>query len=63
MKECDETFNATTRGVIDELDTFARQANERAREIIDDEAEVMQGGPSALGDEARDSRLGIGRLE
>src|SRR5258705_1499478 len=63
VKECDETFDATTRRVINELDTLAREANERAREVIDDEAEVVQRGPSALGHEARDAGVRISRLE
>src|SRR6185503_7114307 len=63
MKECNEALDATTRRVIDELDTFARQANERARKVIDDETEVMQRGPSTLRDEARDAGLRIDGLK
>ena len=50
MKERDQTLDPAARRVIDELDVLVRQAHERAREIVHDEAEMVQRGPATLGD-------------
>src|SRR5712692_1211228 len=63
MQERHETIDAPARCAIDELDALGRKADERPREVVDDEAEVMQGRAAALGDEASNTGLRIGRLE
>src|SRR5687768_745271 len=57
MKEGHKTFDPAARRVIDKLDALVRQAHERASEIVDDEAEMVQRRAATLGDEARHPRL------
>ena len=54
MKEGHEAFDTATRRVIDKLDALVRQTHERAGEIVNDEAEMVQGRAATLGDEACD---------
>src|SRR6266540_4630085 len=63
MQERHHPLDPAARRVIDELHALGRQPRERARKIIDDKAEVVQRRPAALCDEARDTRLCVGRLE
>ena len=63
MKESHESFDAAARRVIDQLDALRGQASERARKVIDDEANVMERGAAALRYEASDTGLRIDRLQ
>jgi len=48
---------------VDQLDALACEAVERRRQIVDDVADVMERRLGMLGDEPRDPRLAIGRLD
>src|SRR6266545_3681974 len=63
MKERHQTLDAAARRVVDELDALFRQTGKRAREVIDDEAEMVQGRAPTLRHEASDTGLRVGRLE
>src|SRR2546428_6162208 len=63
MKERDHALRAAPRPRVDELDPPRGEASERSRKIGDLEADVVHRRAAALGEEARDTRLGVGRLE
>src|SRR5439155_26057324 len=63
MKEGDHALRAAPRCLVDELDPLRGEASERSRKIGDLEADVMHRRAPALGEESRDTRLGVRRLE
>src|SRR2546425_2856510 len=51
MKERHHSLDTLSRHAVDELDAGARQAIERALQVVDDEADVVQRGSAPLRDE------------
>src|SRR5690242_19694747 len=63
VQERDASLDAVPRGAVDQLDAVCGQAVERAGEVRHREAQVVHRGAPALGHEARDAGVGVGRLE
>jgi hypothetical protein len=63
VDEGHKAFGTSPRRPIDELDALPHQAVKRPGKVDDLEAEVMHRGAPALGEEARDARVLVGRLE
>src|SRR5258706_2375271 len=63
VQEGDMPFHPVPGRAIDELNATAREAIERAAQIGHLETQMVHGRSSAFGEEPRDARLAIGRLE
>src|SRR5438105_7007647 len=64
VEERDVTIDTASRLAVDELDAARLEPTERAAQIVDHEADVMEGGPpSTLGEEACDTRVRVDRLD
>src|SRR5229473_1211348 len=63
MEERDVALRAAPRHVVDQLDAALREGGEGRGQVVDDVAEVMERRLPALGEEARDPRLRVSRLD
>src|SRR5260221_7721296 len=63
VQERDVALRSASRRMVDELDALRLERAERGREIVDHVAEVMERRLPALGEEARDAGLRVGRLD
>src|SRR5256885_4083913 len=63
MDESDHAFGAPPWSLVDELHTVTLQTRESTGQVIDDVTDVVERRFGVLGDELRDARLGIGRLD
>src|SRR5207244_9582137 len=63
VEERNVALGAATRLAVDQLDAALREARERGTKVVDDIAQVMERALAPLGEEARDPRLRVGRLD
>ena len=63
MDEGDHAFGPSSRHAVHKFDPFALQPSESACEVVDDVTEMMESRFGVLGDELRDPRIAVGRLD